>query len=195
MVAKKTTRPIRRKPAAKKKAAGKRSNKRAPKGTAGKSTMTIGELNAKVDAFGVGALTPSELAIVEKLDKMKARRKRTDLTLSELEELAASGKITTAQIKELSEMRQALDARAKDTTMRPVLSIRERLEGLQSAILDALIEEMTKGRGIARITAAERLKTWSKEEGVGSNDGADEVIEFMNPLAAQADANSEIEIA
>ncbi len=64
------------------------------------------------------------------------------------------------------------------------MSIRERLEAIQGDILNALIEELTNGRGIARITAAERLKAWSKEEGVGGEHGADEEISFVNPLAA-----------
>jgi hypothetical protein len=67
------------------------------------------------------------------------------------------------------------------------LSIRERLEAIQGDILNALIEELTNGRGIARITAAERLKAWSKEEGVGGEHGADEEISFKNPLTAEMD--------
>jgi hypothetical protein len=83
--------------------------KKATHQRAKKRDFTLDELQAKIATFGIGALTPSELVVAEKLDRLKARRKRTDLTLDELEALAKSGKITTAQIKELSEMRQALE--------------------------------------------------------------------------------------
>lgn len=153
---------------------------KAPK----KRVETVAELQAKIEREGAGALTFDEIAKYEKIERIKRRRKRSDLTMAELEALAKEGRITTAQIKELSEMRQALDQKAARSTIRPVLTIRERLESIQSDILDALIEELTNGRGIARITAAERLKAWSKEEGVGANEGADEEISFTNPLSS-----------
>jgi hypothetical protein len=62
--------------------------------------------------------------------------------------------------------------------LRPLLSIKERLESIQSKILDALIEELTHGKGIARITAADKLKEWSKEEGIGTAEGVEEEVSF-----------------
>ncbi len=82
---------------------------KATRKRAKKRDFTLDELQAKIATFGIGSLTPSELVVAEKLDRLKARRKHTSLTLDDLEALAKSGRITTAQIKELAEMRQALE--------------------------------------------------------------------------------------
>lgn len=99
---------------AKKKVLQKKTRKKVKKKTRRKASVaTIGDISRKMSQSGLSALTPAELRVVENIERMKERRKSTEHTFAELEALAAEGRITIAQIKELTEMRQALEKKKR----------------------------------------------------------------------------------
>jgi len=118
------------------------------------------------------------MAKKKKTKKKVIRRARVkqpakQLTLADLDKLAKRGTLTQPQLKRLWELQREQAEAPK--------SIKERLEAVQEEMLDAVMNEMRKGKGIALIKAIEMLRAWSREESVGRSTDEGETIEFMTP--------------